>query len=293
MRILLLTLLLCPILLLSQLPAPLHNTYVHDYARALTAEQVELLNRQIITIDTAYKAKITIVLLNELPGSYSIEDYARDIGNKWHAGKGVVYVAAINQRKQRLEVSAHLEGVITDATALHITDRIKPHFKSKDYYSGLTGMIVEVAVLLKADAVLQSQRKTKIDTGKKEWSIVVLIIGLLTGLIGVAVYFIYRERRRDRKFKEMVRQEKERIDSIVKPEKPPIYKTAISAHTHHKGKTITEHYTPPPVIYTPPTSGNNDTSSRRSNDNNYGGYDSGSSSSSSDSYGGGGSTNDW
>src|SRR5688572_24738300 len=210
MRKLLLLLLICPIGLIGQIPAKLHNTYVHDYAHVLTADQVENLNRTIKNIDTSNKIKFAIILINELPTNYSIEDYARDIGNKWEVGKGIVYVAAINQRKQRLEVSAHLEGVIPDITAKHITDNIKPFFKSKDYYGGIAGMVNDIGKLIKQDVAPPKIEKQKGTLAAPEKT-AIAVFTLVIFLAAVLAFIIFRERRRDRKFRKLIEEEKEKI----------------------------------------------------------------------------------
>lgn len=288
MKKLLLILLLCPILSVGQIPSPLKNTYVHDYAHVLTAAEVEDLNRIIYNIDTSNKVKFAIILINELPDNYSIEDYARDIGNKWQVGKGIVYVAAINQRKQRLEVSSHLEGSIPDIKAKHITDNIKPYFKTKDYHGGLAGMIIEIDALIKADLALPKQPKaisgSETDSGAK-W---IIGLGLIFIAGGILFFILYRLRKHKKMLKERLEKEKEKIKAMQES----IKYSSSTNKTYTPPKRQDNDYVPP-IIYTPPTRSNDDDRRSSNNDSygNYGSNDSGSSSS--DSYSGGGSSNDW
>jgi uncharacterized protein len=293
MKKLLLLLIFLPVFVFTQIPSPLRNTYVHDYAHVLTADQVQELNRTIFNIDTANKIKFAIILINELPGNYSIEDYARDIGNKWHVGKGIIYVAAINQHKQRLEVSAHLEGIIPDIKAKHITDNIKPYFKNKNYYSGLIGMVNSINVLIKDD-VLPDQKVVEKKATFPLWMALVLFI---FGGSGIILFFYYKSKRDRKKFKDQIAAAKEKIDAIAAEEtkNKKLSSTTIRPYIRSK-KDYDDDYTPPTIIYTPPSS-NEDYNSRSSSNDDYNSgssnNDYNSSDGNSDSYSGGGSSNDW
>jgi uncharacterized protein len=136
--------LLCPSIVRAQIPSPLPHTYVNDLAHVLTSEDVQDLNEQINALEKTWSVQLAIVLVRRLPDSMDIADFAREIGRKWHAGihdSGLVYIASISQKKQRLEVSTRLEGIIPDLTAHAITDQLKPFFRDKDYAAGLKKMV--------------------------------------------------------------------------------------------------------------------------------------------------------
>jgi uncharacterized protein len=139
--------LLCPSIVRAQIPSPLPDTYVNDLARVLTPEDLQALNEQINALEKTWSVQLAVVLIRRLPDSMDIADYARGIGRKWHASindSGLVYVASINQKKQRLEVATSLEGIIPDITARTITDHLKPFFRKKDYAAGLKQMVSEI-----------------------------------------------------------------------------------------------------------------------------------------------------
>jgi len=143
-----------------QIPSPLPGTYVNDLAGVLTKENIAALNEKINTIEKAYSVQIAIVLVRKLSDDMDIADFARGIGRKWHASindSGLVYVASIDQRKQRLEVSTNLEGIIPDITARTITDQLKPFFRKKDYAGGLEEMLTEIDARLKHAQAEQNQ----------------------------------------------------------------------------------------------------------------------------------------
>src|SRR5437763_13338763 len=98
MRILLCFLFL-PIFCLAQIPKPTPGTYVNDYTGSLSVEEIRMLNEQIRSLEDKTTVQLAIVIINDLPNDMSIEDYARQIGNKWKVGvahNGLVYVAVLH-----------------------------------------------------------------------------------------------------------------------------------------------------------------------------------------------------
>jgi len=138
---------LLPFLCIAQIPEPKPNTYINDYTNSLTQEQIQRLNEQLLDLEQQSTVQVAIVLINDLPDNMSIEDYARTIGNKWKVGinfNGAVYVAALNQRRQRLEIAKNLEGQIPDITAGMIIDNMKPYLQQQDYYGALSLLITQI-----------------------------------------------------------------------------------------------------------------------------------------------------
>lgn len=147
----LLFLLLLPMFVIGQIPTPKPNTYVNDLAGLLTETQINELNLNIRQIEVDYSIQIAIVLV-KTTGEIPIDDYARQIGRSWHVGNaknGLVYVAALDDHKQRLEVAQNLEGTITDIRAHELTDIIKGFFHHQQYYAGLNSFLQSLTVMLK------------------------------------------------------------------------------------------------------------------------------------------------
>jgi uncharacterized protein len=137
-----------------QIPEPGLNTYVNDFAHVLTPDQISALNAQIAGIEKNTGTQLAIVLVSEIPAAYEIEDYALLIGRKWHVGNnknGIVYVAAINQHKQRLQIATGLYQTLTKDRREAILDQVKPYFKKEDYTGGLSLLITQVGDALDAD----------------------------------------------------------------------------------------------------------------------------------------------
>jgi uncharacterized membrane protein YgcG len=157
--------LLLPDLVAAQIPSHLPDTYVNDFAGILAKEDIADLNRQIDSIDKEYTVQIAIVLVKKLPEDMEIEDFARGIGREWHIGtdrKGLVYVASISQRKQRMEVAANLEGVLTDIITHEIMDHLKPFMKKMDYAGALRNMVSEIGTHLQSEQAATNQSPAQV-----------------------------------------------------------------------------------------------------------------------------------
>jgi uncharacterized protein len=125
--------------LLQQRP---ETKLVHDYTGVLSPTQKEYLEKKLVAYDDSTSTQISIVLVGNL-GNYSIEDAAVELYRKWGLGSkknnnGVLLLAAINDRKIKIEVGYGLEGSIPDYTASEIiANDIKPNFRAGKYYEGL------------------------------------------------------------------------------------------------------------------------------------------------------------
>lgn len=289
----LLALLLLPAITLAQIPDPKPNTYVNDLAGVLSTYQVLKINEQIHQLETKYSVQLAIVLISDLPANNEIENYAREIGRKWHVGNarnGLVYVAAINQHKQRLEVAANLEGLIPDITARHITDNIKLYFRNKDYAGGLLNMVKEIDDLINPEA--QEQRRlAEAERQKKVDNLFYGFFNLLMWLSGIAiiiVLIVWLKRSIKKK-------------AQLTPKYTPGMLRSNTGGSNYIAPVIVNNksnyssgYNKSDDDYRPSYSGSSDSGSSSSSD--YGNWGSGSSdnSSSSDSgFSGGGSSNDW
>jgi uncharacterized membrane protein YgcG len=112
---------------------------------------------------------MAVVLVNYLPPGYTIEDYATLIGRKWHVGRandGLVYVAAIKQHKQRLEVAQNLQKYITDERAANVLDLLKIDLKENLYYDAMKTLVDRSAVEL-ADGKMEWTSAEKIRIAEK------------------------------------------------------------------------------------------------------------------------------
>ena len=116
---------------------------VNDFAGVLSPDEEQRLERQLVAYDDSTSNQVAVILVKTL-NDYPIEEYSLKVLRGWGIGNaktnnGVLILAAIDDRKIRIEVGYGLEGAIPDITANHIIDNdIKPNFRSGDYYDGLS-----------------------------------------------------------------------------------------------------------------------------------------------------------
>jgi uncharacterized protein len=127
-------------------PRPSPPKLVNDIADELTDEQEHALERKLVAYDDSTSNQIAIVILPTITGKdgqeYPIEDVALKILRDWGVGNqknnnGIVILAAIQERKLRIEVGYGLEGAIPDMIAKSIIENdLRPNFREENYYRG-------------------------------------------------------------------------------------------------------------------------------------------------------------
>jgi uncharacterized protein len=119
---------------------------ITDAANVLSAADKRALDDKLAAFETAHGTQMAIVLVPSVKPE-PIEDYANRIGKTWKIGRanvgdGLLIVAAIEDRRVRIEVFRALEGAIPDAVARRIIrEQIAPRFKSGDYAGGLNAAL--------------------------------------------------------------------------------------------------------------------------------------------------------
>jgi uncharacterized protein len=138
----------------NNIPKPNPPRLVNDYAHALSADQVDALERKLVAYDDSTSNQVVIVTietLNDLP----IEDVSLQVLRSWGVGgqakkdNGIVILAAIKDHKIWISTGYGMEGSIPDITAKTIIETdIVPNFKQENYYRGFdaaTSSIMEAA----------------------------------------------------------------------------------------------------------------------------------------------------
>lgn len=166
-----------------EIPDP--QGFVNDYAGVLSQDQRNSLETKLKSYEEQSTNEISVVTIKSLEGG-DIDDSAVRIFEKWKIGKedkdnGILFIAAIDDRKMRIEVGYGLEPFITDGDAGEIIrDKIAPKFKTGDYYGGINDGV---------DGII-GQIQSPISE-PKDFSKVFSIIGLIFGnLEFIAFIFI-------------------------------------------------------------------------------------------------------
>lgn len=132
---------------IPQRPSP--PRLVNDLAGILTNDQIQALEQKLVSYDDSTSNQIVIVTVPSI-GDYESDAFALKILREWGVGSkknnnGIVILAAINDRKVRIEVGYGLEGAVPDIIAKQIIDNeISPYFRGNsqdNYYRGFDNAI--------------------------------------------------------------------------------------------------------------------------------------------------------
>jgi len=168
----------------QQIPeAPNPPRLVNDFAGVLSADEVQALEQKLISYEDSTSNQVAIVLIKSLDGA-DVADYAVKLALKWGIGSkkdnGVLLLAAIDDRKVRVEVGYGLEGRITDMAAKQIRESLKPYFRENQYYQGLAVATDEIAKAAAGEYQGQYQyTKNKKKKGDSPWGFLSIILVLL------------------------------------------------------------------------------------------------------------------
>ncbi len=170
------------------LPKPDPPRLVNDAANILTPEQVATLEQKLVALDDSTSNQIAVVLIKTL-GDYDIQDYATKLFREWGIGNkktnnGLLIIAAIEDRRVRIEVGYGLEGAIPDITTSSIiSNEITPRFKEGNYYQGINDAVDALTKAAVGEYKVKTTRKAKSRDGRGGGSIVGFIIILVVILI--------------------------------------------------------------------------------------------------------------
>ncbi len=178
-----------PDALLASLAKP--TTYVNDYAGVFAATNKTQLENFLQEVQAKTTAEIAVVALKSLDGG-EISDFANRLFEKWGIGKkgkdnGILLIAAIEDRKVRIEVGYGLEGAIPDAKAGRILDEsVIPLFKEGNYAAGLANGASVLAAL-----VVQEAGVTLTNAGPAQVQAAAPVEVQPSALPGVIAFFIF------------------------------------------------------------------------------------------------------
>jgi uncharacterized protein len=125
---------------------PRNGVAVYDYANVISSADKQKLESMIDELEQKTGAEIAVVTLQSLDGG-QIDDFTNRLFEKWGVGQkgkdnGLMFLAAMQDRKMRIEVGYGLEGAIPDSTAGRIRrDVITPYFQANQPGKGITAGI--------------------------------------------------------------------------------------------------------------------------------------------------------
>ena len=143
---------------LAQQAVPVLSGHVVDTTGTLNADQRNALEATLSAFEQN-KGSQVVVLLVASTQPEDMPSYANRVANDWKIGRkevgdGLLLIAAIQDRKLRIEVAKTLEGAIPDLAAKRIIDEaIAPRFKQGDYAGGLQAGVARIMSLISGEAL--------------------------------------------------------------------------------------------------------------------------------------------
>ncbi|MEK3886249.1 TPM domain-containing protein [Bacillus sp. FSL K6-3431] len=150
----------------ANVPEPVGDIYVQDFAQVLTAEQKKELHDLGIYLDDHTGAQIAVLSVESLQGQ-QVEEYALDAFRQYGLGdpkknNGVLLLLALNERKIRIEVGYGLEGALPDGKVGRILQSYSlPYLEADDFGTALTNTYKQLFNEVSAEYKLDKQMDTK------------------------------------------------------------------------------------------------------------------------------------
>jgi uncharacterized protein len=140
--------------------------YVSDFAGVMSPADREATERLLTDLERSAGNQIAVVTVKSLDGG-QIDDFATRLFERWgigHKGRndGILLLAAIEERKIRIEVGYGMEGHLPDAAAGRLIDQhVLPAFRLGDPSGGLrAGALALADVAAQAAGVEWSARSS-------------------------------------------------------------------------------------------------------------------------------------
>lgn len=181
--------------------------YVNDVAGVLSQSERGTLESFLADVEQKTGSEVAVVTVPSLEGG-EIDDFTNRLFEKWKIGKkgrdnGVLILAAIQDRKARIEVGYGLESVIPDAEAGRILrEQMFPQFKQGRYGAGLILAAQTVAnavarhsgVQLTGLPLAQDVSHTTAKGDQVPWGSVILYLVIGVWILG-SIFMSTRRRR--------------------------------------------------------------------------------------------------
>lgn len=153
--------------------------FVNDFANVLKPEEKSALETKLQNFKNETSNEIVVVTVTTLAGD-PIDTYANTLFREWGIGgkehnNGILVLAAIEDRKMRIEVGYGLEGAMPDLLTKQIQDTdITPSFKNKEYGAGLTKGVDSLIAATKGE--YEAPKQTK-----KSFPLELIMLGIFMG----------------------------------------------------------------------------------------------------------------
>jgi uncharacterized protein len=141
----------------AQQAVPALSGRVIDQTGTLSASEREALGAKLAAFESERGTQIVVLMVQETAPE-DIAAYAQRVADTWKIGRlqvgdGVLVVAALRERRARIEVAKALEGAIPDLAARQILDQhLRPAFREGAYARGLDATVQALMARVRGDA---------------------------------------------------------------------------------------------------------------------------------------------
>lgn len=120
-----------------------------DFAGVLRPEERAEIEGYLASVERAAETQFAVVILRSLDGE-PVENVAADLYNRWGIGKaasdeGVLYLLAVQDRKQRIETGYGAEAYITDGFAGDVLRSVRPLLRQENYAGAIGSAVRQLA----------------------------------------------------------------------------------------------------------------------------------------------------
>jgi len=185
---------LCSAAALSAAEVPELKGTVNDYADVIDDAKEKELTDFLLAQEKESSNQIVILTINTLDGE-AIEEYGRKVARTWKLGQedkdnGILVVAAIQDRKMRIEVGRGLEGVLPDAMCGRIIrNEMAPKFRQQDFAGGFTAAAIGIDKAVKGEFVA-GEGNGQQNAGGQAFLIVLVILFTIVGIVALLAWFL-------------------------------------------------------------------------------------------------------
>lgn len=221
----LILILLCTPLASAELPKPMPNTYIHDFANVISADSKTQLQEKAKQLKEQFKTEIAVVTIDSLNGEDQFE-YSMKMARDWGIGspdnetRGILILIAIQEHKTSFRTSRHIEGELPDGVTGDISRQMNAYFKNNDFGSGLLLGMDKISERLATVYIPQEKTQTKSDSKVGLW----IVLGCLAvfGLVGLIILRAWKrakeaERELERKRALTVAETRQNYFAMDKP----------------------------------------------------------------------------
>lgn len=193
----------------AEVPRPLPDTFVHDFAGVVSDEKKAEINAKARLLKEHYKTEIAVVTVDSLRGEDPL-DYSMKLARSWGIGspeegsRGLLILVAVKDRKTSFRTSRHTEGELPDGVTGEISREMNGFFKRGDFGGGLSVGMDRVLERMKASFDPAAVKPTLKQAGEEPgavWMLLALfsfasvIILPLLFLVAVVVLLVVLYRR--------------------------------------------------------------------------------------------------